>query len=115
MQKDGTERDDEVATPPTSLTEICPSDDSLRHALLELPFADQWLVQQIFWNSVSQDKVARNLKITQQAVSKRKRKIIRKLRQLLRDTRAAMLLSGTLFWNGVADLIESPLSCNLWL
>jgi predicted transcriptional regulator len=86
-----------------------------RYALLQLPSADQWLVRRLFWDSVSQDKVARNLKITQQAVSKRKRKIIRKLRQLLRDARAAMLLLGTLFWNGVADLIELPVSCDLWL
>jgi hypothetical protein len=114
MQEDGTGCD-EGTTPRTSLPGVCPADDSLRCALLELPFADQWLVRQIFWNNVSQDKVARNLKITQQAVSKRKRKIIRKLRQLLRDARAAILLSGTLFWNGVADLIELPLSCNLWL
>ena len=51
----------------------------------------------------------------QQAVSKRKRKIIRKLRRLLRDARAAMLLSSTLFWSAVADPIELPLSCDLWL
>ena len=106
---------DEAATPRTSLLEVCPSDDSLRCALLELPFADQWLVRQLFWNSVSEDKVARNLKITQQAVSKRKRKIIRKLRRLLYDARAAMLLSSTLFWSAVADPIELPLSCDLWL
>jgi hypothetical protein len=114
MQEDGTGCD-EAAALRTSPPEVCPSDDSLRYALLELPFADQWLVRQLFWNSVSENKIARNLKITQQAVSKRKRKIIRKLRRLLRDVRAAMLLSGTLFWNGVADLIELPLSCNLWL
>ena len=114
MQENGTGCD-EGAPPPASLPELFPPDDSLQYALRELPFADQWLVRQLFWNSISEDNVARNLKITQQAVSKRKRKIIRKLRQLLRDTRAAMLLSGTLFWNGVADSIELPLSCNLWL
>jgi DNA-directed RNA polymerase specialized sigma subunit len=115
MQKEDATGCDEAAAPRISLAEICPSDDSLQYALLELPFADQWLVRQIFWDNVSQDKVARNLKITQQAVSKRKRKIIRKLRQLLRGAHAAMLLSGTLFWNGMADLIELPLSCSLWL
>ena len=64
---------------------------------------------------MSKDKVARNLKITQQAVSKRKSKIIRKLRRLLRDTRAAMVFSGTLFGRAVADPIELLLSCDLWL
>jgi hypothetical protein len=110
MQEDGTERYDEVATPRTSPPEVCPPDDSLRCALLELPFADQWLVRQLFWNSVAEDKVAWNLKITQQAVNKRKRKIIRKLRHLLRDARAAMLLSGTLSWSAVADPIELPVA-----
>jgi DNA-directed RNA polymerase specialized sigma24 family protein len=114
MQKEDATGCDEAAEP-RSLPEICPPDDLLRYALLQLPSADQWLVRRLFWDSVSQDKVARNLKITQQAVSKRKRKIIRKLRQLLRDARAAMLLLGTLFWNGVADLIELPVSCDLWL
>jgi hypothetical protein len=113
VQENGT-RCDEAATPRTSLPEVCPPDDSLRCALLELPFADQCLVRQLFWNSVSEDKVARNLKITQQAVSKRKRKIIRKLRHLLRDVRAAMLLLSMLFWSAVADPIE-PLSCDSWL
>jgi len=99
----------------TSSAEVHPPDDALRCALLELPLADQWLVRQLFWNSTSEGNVARNLKITQQAVSKRKRKIIRKLRQLLRDARTATLLFGTLFWSGVADSTELPLSSNLWL
>jgi len=115
MHEDRIGRDDKTAAPRTGLPEICSLEDALRCALLELPFADQWLIRQLFWNSMSEDNVARNLKITQQAVSKRKRKIICKLRHLLDDARGAMLLSGTLFWNGVADLIELPLSCNLWL
>jgi DNA-directed RNA polymerase specialized sigma24 family protein len=106
---------DEAAAPPASLPEVCRPDDSLRYALLELPFADQWLVRQLFWNSVSQDKVARNLKITQQAVSKRKRKIIRRLRRLLRDAPAVMLPSNTLFWSAVADRTELSVACGLWL
>lgn len=114
VQENGT-GGDEAATPRTSLPKVCPPDDSLRCALLELPFADQRLVRQLFWNSVSEDKVARNLKITQQAVSKRKRKIIRKLRQLLRDARATMLLSGTLSWGTVADPMALLLSWNFWL
>jgi hypothetical protein len=106
---------DEAAAPRTWLPEVCPPDDSLRYALLELPLADQWLVRQLFWNSVSEDKVARNLKISQQAVSKRKRKIIRRLRYLLRDARATLLVSGTLFWSAVTEPIKPLLSCDLWL
>ena len=115
MQEDGTECYYDVTTPRTSPPEVCPPDDSLRCALLELSFTDQWLVRQLFWNGMSEDKVARNLKITQQAVSKRKRKIIRKLRHVLRDAHAAMLLSGTLFGSALADPIELLLSCDLWL
>jgi hypothetical protein len=114
MQEDGTGCD-EAAAPRTSLREVCPPDDSLRCAILELPLADQWLVRQLFWNSVSEDKVARNLKITQQAVSKRKRKIIHKLRHLLCDAHAALVGFGTLFWSAVTEPIEPLVSCDLWL
>jgi DNA-directed RNA polymerase specialized sigma subunit len=115
MQEDAAEPYDDVATPRTSLPEVCPPDDLLQCALLELPFTDQWLIRQLFWNSMSEDKVARNLKITQQAVSKRKKKIIHKLRHLLGDARAALLFSGTFFWRAAADLIELPLTCDVWL
>jgi hypothetical protein len=64
---------------------------------------------------MSEDKVARNLKITQQAVSKRKRKIICKLRRLLRHARTALLIPGTLLWSAVTEPIEPLLSCDLWL
>lgn len=115
MQEDGAECCDDAATPRISLPEVSPPDDSLQCALLELPFTDQWIIRQLFWNSMSEDKVARNLRITQQAVSKRKRKIICKLRHLLRDARTALLLSGTLFWSAVAEPIEPLLFCDLWL
>jgi hypothetical protein len=114
VQEDGTGCD-EGTSPRTGLPKVCPPDDSLQCALLELPFADQWLVRQLFWNGMSEDKIARSLKITQQAVNKRKRKVIRKLRHLLRDARAAMMLSSVLSWNALADPIEWLLSCNLWL
>jgi len=106
---------DEAAASRTGLPEVYSCDDSLQCALLELPFTDQWLIRQLFWNSMSEDKVARNLKITQQAVSKRKRKIICKLRHLLREARTALLVSGTLFWSSVTEPIELLLSCDLWL
>jgi hypothetical protein len=64
---------------------------------------------------MSEDKIAGDLKITQQAVSKRKRKVIRKLRHILGEARATMLLWSSLFLSAVADPIELPLSCDLWL
>jgi hypothetical protein len=105
---------DEAETPCSSLVEICPA-DSLHCALMELPFADQWLIRQLFWNKISEDKVARNLRITQQAVSKRRQKIICKLRRLLSDARAAIVVSSTLVWSAMIDSIEPLLSCDLWL
>jgi len=64
---------------------------------------------------MSEERVARNLKITQQAVSKRKKKIICKLRNLLREARAAVLVAGTVFWSAATELVEPLLSCDLWL
>jgi len=115
IQKEDATGCDEAVASRTSLPEICPPDDSLQCALLELPFADQWLLRQLFWNGMSEGKVARNLKITQQAVSKRKKKIIRKLRHVLCDIHAALLGFGTLFWSAVAEPIEPLFSCDLWL
>ena len=110
IQKEDRTGCNQAAEPRPSLSQICAPDDSLRYASLQLPLADQWLLRQLFWNSVSQDQVARKLKITQQALSKRKRKVIRKLRQLLRGARTAMLLSGTLFGNGIAQRLRSAMT-----
>ena len=115
MHQDPTEGYDDVPTPRTSPPEVCSSPDSLRCALLELPFTDQCLVHQLFWDGMSQERVARNLKITQQAVSKRKKKIICKLRHLLCEARAAILVASTLFWSAATEPIEPLLSCDLWL
>src|SRR5947207_9505127 len=52
------------------------SGDSLRCALLALPAPDQCLIQQLFWEKTSETQLAKSLTISQQAVSKRKRKII---------------------------------------
>ena len=106
---------DEAGTPHTSVLELCPPNDSLQCALLELPFADQWLIRQIFWNKATEDKVATNLKISQQAVSKRKRKIICKLRRLMSAARATAVIFGTLLGSAVSSPIEPLLFCDLWL
>jgi len=107
------ERDMADLSYPSLLDNCLP--DSLHWALTELQFADQWLIRQLFWNNVSEDKLARNLRITQQAVSKRKQKIICRLRRLLNDARAAILLSSALVWSAVTDSIEPLLWCDLWL
>ena len=44
-----------------------------------LPDVDRWLIQQLFWLGLTQAEVARQMGVSQPAVSKRKRAIIRKL------------------------------------
>lgn len=73
--------DDEKAGVPCSAVLEVLSPEPLQGALMELPFADQWLIRQLFWNKTTEDKVATDLNISQQAVSKRKHKIICKLRR----------------------------------
>ena len=58
---------DEAGTLHGSALEAPSPNDSLRCALLELPSADQWLIRQLFWNKTTEDKLATNLKISQQA------------------------------------------------
>jgi RNA polymerase sigma factor (sigma-70 family) len=88
--------------------------DSLRHALSILPSPDQCLIRQLFWQKTSETQLAKNLNISQQAVSKRKRKVISKLRQLLHNAHAILLLSGTVLWTDVSP-IDALLACELWL
>jgi DNA-directed RNA polymerase specialized sigma subunit len=73
-------------------SEDCLSPASLQCALLELPPPDQLLIRQLFWEKTPEDKLATNLRISQQAVSKRKRKIIGKLRRLLGASQTMTLL-----------------------
>jgi DNA-directed RNA polymerase specialized sigma24 family protein len=80
--------------------------EPLQRALMQLAPVDRRLIKKLFWKQFSEIRIARDLKITQQAVSKRKQKIIRKLRQTLLDVRAAILLSAGLFWSEFADSIE---------
>jgi RNA polymerase sigma-70 factor (ECF subfamily) len=53
---------------------------SLRWALDDLPAPDRWLIRQLFWEERAEAVVAHDLQISQQAVSKRKRRILRQLR-----------------------------------
>jgi DNA-directed RNA polymerase specialized sigma24 family protein len=98
-----------------SFAEDCHPTDSLRCALGKLPFADQWLIRQLFWAKTPQGEIARDLRISQQAVSKRKRKIIGKLREVLGEVAAIIVLWGEPFWSDLACPVESLLFCELWL
>lgn len=55
--------------------------ESLREALLRLPRDDRWLIEQIFWEDHTESEIADKVGISQQAISKRKKTILRQLRR----------------------------------
>lgn len=58
---------------------------SLADAVCKLPRCDQSLVRDLYWNGLSETDVARRLGISQQAINKRKRRILETLRCHLAD------------------------------
>ncbi|HEV8611207.1 MAG TPA: sigma factor-like helix-turn-helix DNA-binding protein [Thermoanaerobaculia bacterium] len=56
---------------------------SLRKALNLLPPADKQLIEDLFWRERTEASVAEGIGVSQQAVSKRKKAILRHLRQAL--------------------------------
>ena len=53
---------------------------STEWALAQVPREDDWLIRRLFWEGRSEAEVARDLGITQQAVSKRRARALRRLR-----------------------------------
>jgi hypothetical protein len=57
--------------------------DPVREALAQVSETDRWLLEQLFWAERSEAAVAQELGVSQQAVSKRRAAVLRKLRGLL--------------------------------
>ena len=57
--------------------------ESLERALEQLPGQERWLLNQIFWQHRTETEIAGELRISQPAVSKRKRAALLHLRNLL--------------------------------
>lgn len=57
--------------------------ESLRHALERLSEADRKLIHELFWEKCTQTELARKRRMSQQAVSLRKRSILNRLRDWL--------------------------------
>jgi RNA polymerase sigma factor (sigma-70 family) len=57
--------------------------DDLQVALACLIESDRWLIDRLYWRGETESEVGSSLGISQQAVSKRKRSVLRKLRRLL--------------------------------
>lgn len=55
----------------------------LGHALSQLSSEDQLLIRRLFWDDADQRRLAATLQISQQCVSKRKARVLRKLRRAL--------------------------------
>jgi RNA polymerase sigma factor (sigma-70 family) len=57
--------------------------ESLREILAKLSPADRWVMSQFFWQGATETEVARNVGVSQPAMSKRKARIIESLRRSL--------------------------------
>jgi RNA polymerase sigma factor (sigma-70 family) len=69
--------DRERADPPD--TSVPGAGEEMVQALESLPEADRWLIRRLFWDGRSQAEVAEEMGISQQAVSKRKRRVLKHL------------------------------------
>jgi RNA polymerase sigma factor (sigma-70 family) len=56
-------------------------EEQLKRSLISLPDADRHLIEHLFWEGRTETEIADGLGISQQAVSKRKRKILSALRR----------------------------------
>lgn len=70
----------------------------LSSAMSRLPASDQWLLEQLYWRYVPQKNVAQTLGMTQQAVSRRKTRILEKLRAHLNQDAVSMVIAQALAW-----------------
>ncbi len=93
----------------------CPNDSDramdrpLCDALNQLPLTDRWLIQQLFWNRKTEDQLAATLRISQQAVSKRKGRVLKRLRRACNGHLAflSQFLSSTVAFLDSLDLLPA--------
>jgi DNA-directed RNA polymerase specialized sigma24 family protein len=101
-----------IAEQPAS-TPRCPNDNDsamdrlLRDALNQLPSMDQWLIQELFWNRKTEDQLAAGLRISQQAVSKRKGRVLKQLRRACNTVTPSEFVSSTLAFLGSLGLLPA--------
>jgi hypothetical protein len=60
-----------------------PMQESVAHAVASLPKPDRDLITNLFWEGQTEAEIAARLKVTQQAISKRKAVILERLRRTL--------------------------------
>jgi DNA-directed RNA polymerase specialized sigma subunit len=74
---------DEIFPDAVAATSAFRTREDVMAAVNQLPETDRWLLVQIFWKDRGQNDLARELGISQPAISKRYRKIVRQLRCFL--------------------------------
>lgn len=77
----------------TSETGTCggPLNCNLGEALSQLTQREQWLIRQLFWHGATEGRLATKLRISQQAVSRRKGRALKHLRRLLHHPQQSLL------------------------
>jgi len=85
---------------------------TLGRAIDQLSLPEQWLIRQLFWNGATQHQLATVLRISQQAVSRRKRRALKHLRRLLHEVRrshlSSNLFAAAAFLSQALDLGPAP-------
>ncbi len=65
-------------------------EEQLKQSLTSLPEADRHLLEHLFWEGRTETEIADGLGISQQAVSKRKRKILTALRRSFKHSEESL-------------------------
>jgi hypothetical protein len=71
--------------PEGKASECAPAGCPLEEALAQLPEADRALLESLYWHQRTESQVAVDWGISQQAISKRKRRIFKRLAKILQD------------------------------
>ena len=69
-----------------SLRRDWPTEQEVSGFLARRSESDRWLIQKLFWDNCTEAEIAQSLGLSQQAVSKRKRKLLRTLRCCLENS-----------------------------
>ncbi|MGB8472448.1 MAG: hypothetical protein WCE61_00020 [Candidatus Acidiferrum sp.] len=103
-----------VSAPRDSNDTAGATDRLLGEALKQLPSPDRWLIQQLFWNHKTEDQLSATLRISQQAVSKRKGCVLKRLRRVCHDHSVILsqFLSVALAFLDSVDLLPAA---DFWL
>jgi DNA-directed RNA polymerase specialized sigma24 family protein len=84
----------------------------LGEALNQLPSPDRWLIQELFWKRKTEDQLSATLRISQQAVSRRKGRALKRLRRVCNLALVSQFLSVVAAFLDSLDLLPTA---DFWL